>query len=343
MNIGKYKTFAVISFSKNCLQAALFRRLKTKYELIRHNSFTTDPADPVKSWKDLFRVLALSKDAPLILCGALKEGFFFRTQMPSIPAKSIRGALELELPRRMFVPGDEELLTAFSLFSPAASSDSDNGQNPAKEELITVNAYTLPAKSLENLSQILQQCGRKADAYIYPFLALEGSAPPLYLADVEEKYYFEADNWQVASPCGEKDPAGSNEKWEKIFKSTFKLPEDLPLEKFFSILLCARFVLSKAFSASEEGLDILPAKLRPSRLRSQIKLGVFLLILLLANILWSCSGQWISNAREYKKLTREKPFYRNRTENTKVPSARRKKPAGKDRKALRSKRVKTRW
>lgn len=329
MNIGKYKTFAVISFGKKSLQAALFRRLKTKYELIRHFSAVPDPADPVKSWKDLFRDLAISKDDPLILCGALKEGFFFRTRLPELPVKSIRGALSLELPRRMFAARDGERVIAFSVFP---VSEEEDGSGNGTEKKLTVNAYTLPAESLEELSSILLQCGRKADAYIYPFLAHQESDPPLYLADVEENYYFEADNWQVAN-TEKNDPAGSNMEWKKIFKGLFKLPDDFPVEDFFSLLLCARFALLPAFPASEAGLDILPAKLRPSRLKSQIKLGSFLLLLLCANILWSCSGEWIRNAREYKQLVREKAVLQE--QNRKYKSAIRKaEKAGRERQKI---------
>ncbi|MBR2364920.1 MAG: hypothetical protein IKA79_06950 [Lentisphaeria bacterium] len=304
MNIAKVKGFAVIAFSKDKLQGAVFRRIKTKHELLRHVSLAPDETDPVNTWKELFRTLAISRDEPLFLCGALKKSFFFRTKMAEIPVKNIRSALALELPRRMLASGQENLLTEFSILSSGGKTSPENQEKDNNGE-IRVNVCVFPADSLETLSGILLQCGRKADAYIYPFLALQEDDPPLYLPEVEKNYYFAMDSWQVVSGNTE-DPAGSNEAWEKIFSGKFKLPPSFSVRDSLVLLLCARYVLSPGYAESEEGMDILPAKLRPSRLKSQIKLGVILLTALLLNILWSCSGQWIENAKNYKFLSREK-------------------------------------
>ncbi|MBP5183051.1 MAG: hypothetical protein J6331_08510, partial [Lentisphaeria bacterium] len=314
MNTAKFKGFAVIAFSQEKLQGAVFRRLKTKHELLRYCTLFPDPADPVKTWKELFHTLSVSRDEPLFLCGALKKSFFFRVSMAEIPVRAVRNALALELPRRRLTSGSgEETLLQFSLLDPpgeesaSAGNDMEDAGNDSEEESgeIQVNACAFPAASLEELSGILLQCGRKADFWIYPFLGLRRDDPPLHLPDVEKNFYFAADSWQVA-PEGSDDPAGTNEEWEKIFSRRFELPSDLPAREFFSLLLCARYVLEPSFASSETGLDVLPAKLRPSRLKSQLKLGAFLLVLLIFNALWSCSGRWFQNFREYKALTREK-------------------------------------
>ena len=315
MNTAKFKGFAVIAFSQEKLRGAVFRRLKTKHELVRHCSLVPDPADPAKTWKELFHLLAVSRDEPLFLCGALKKSFFFRTRMAEIPVRAIRSALALELPRRRLSTGqEEESLIQFSLpgseeerKSASAAKNGEETENSSEEENgeIKVNACVFPASSLEELSAILLQCGRKADMYVYPFLALQDSDPALHLPDVEKNFYFAADSWQVVSGGGD-DPAGTNGIWEKIFAQKFELPSDLPVKEFFSLLLCARYFLTPAFASSEDGLDVLPAKLRPSRLKPQLKLGAILLVLILFNALWSCSGQWLHNFREYKLLSREK-------------------------------------
>lgn len=306
MNIAKYKSFAVIAFSREKLQGAVFRRMKTKYELLRFSSLVPDPEEPVKSWKDLFRDLAISKDDPLILCGALKKGLFFRTSMAEIPVKAIRNALSLELPRRMLSTELEDMLIEFTLLSSGAEENTDPATEKEEEKgEIKVNAYALPHSSMEELSRILVQCGKKADAFLYPFLALQDSDPPLYLPETEKNYYFDSGSWQVTDPDME-DPAGSDALWRKIFQSAFKLPDPFPVKDFYSLLLCARFAISGAFHESEEGINILPAKLRPSRLKTLLKFSAVFLLLILLNSLWSCSGEWLHNRKKFSSLTKEK-------------------------------------
>ena len=322
MNINKFKGFAVIFSCGNKLQGAVFRKLKVRYELVKSCAFPLQEDDPAEVWKNLFRTLSVSRDEPLILSAVPRDGFFFRSVMAKLPAKAIRNALFLELPRRMILSDTENMLMEYTLPASTEKPVSDTGTEEEKangdEGTMTVNACTFPRDSLTPFTDLLVKCGRKADAFLYPFLALQQNDPPLYLADTEEKYYFAGNCWQVADTSAGDDPAGTKQEWEKIFRSTFKLPADFNVNEFAPILLCARFAITSGFHESETGLNILPAKLQPSRLKSQIKLCVLLLLIILANVLWHYSGKWISNAGEYRVLAAEKASLQEENRKLKV-------------------------
>lgn len=322
MNIGKFKGFAVIFSGGKKLQGAVFRKRKTDYELVKSCSISVKEKNDPEAWKNLFRDLSVSRDEPLILAAVPDQGFFFRTEMAQLPAKAVRNALYLELPRRMILSDTENMLVEFTL--PAASlqtpstDDSGEAQEKTDDGMMTVNACTFPAPALEPFTDLLMKCGRKADAFLYPFLALQKDDPPLYLGDTEEKYYFAAGSWHVATPSENNDPAGTAKEWEKIFRSTFRLPDEFNTGEFASLLLCARFAITPQFHNSETGLNILPAKLRPSRLKSQLKLCIFLVFIILANLIWNYSGKWISNAVEYRNLAAEKAALQEENRKLKV-------------------------
>ena len=322
MNIGKFKGFAVIFSGGKKLQGAVFRKRKTEYELVKSCTFPIQEEDSTEAWKNLFRDLSVSRDEPLILAAVPDKGFFFRTEMAQLPVKAVRNALYLELPRRMIISDTDNMLVEFSLPVPSVKTppagEPGETQENTETGMITVNAFTFPAPSLEPFTDILVKCGRKADAFLYPFLALQQDDPPLYLKDTEENYYFADGSWHVAVPTAENDPAGTNKEWDRIFRSAFRLPENFNTEEFASLLLCARFAVTPQFHASEVGLNILPAKLQPSRLKSQLKLCAVLVFIILANLIWSYSGKWISNAAEYRALTAEKAALQEENRKLKV-------------------------
>ena len=322
MNIGRFKGFAVIFSGGKKLQGAVFRKRKTDYELVKSCTVSIQEEDRSEAWKNLFRDLSVSRDEPLILAAVPDKGFFFRTEMAQLPLKAIKNALYMELPRRMILSDTENMLMEFALpassaKTPSAGDPADTREN-ADDGMMTVNAFTFPTSSLEPFTEILVKCGRKADAFLYPFLALQQDDPPLYLKDTEENYYFADNSWHVAASSSENDPAGTKKEWEKIFRSTFHLPAGFDTEEFASLLLCARFAVTPQFHASETGLNILPAKLQPSRLKSQLKLCAVLIFIILANLIWNCSGKWIANAGEYRVLSEEKAALQEENRKLKV-------------------------
>ena len=295
MDIRKYKEFAVVGLSSTHVRGCVFRNRKTHFELFSHASAVLDKVDPASAWKEVFRLLSVSGDCPLFLCGALEGGYFFQTRMLALAPKAMREALSLELSQHLL--GEvEEGQFQFASF-PQNSSGSDNGE-------VGVNVYSVPGRSLEKLAAMLTQCGRKADEFFFPHLALTEKDPPLYLPEAEEKYCFANGAWQQCNPDSMPD---AMEEWKKIFEESFKIiPEDLVIRDFMAQLLVARLVLSPTFPTGEEGFRLLPETLRTKRLRAQLKVTAILLILVLLNACWSFSGDWLKDFRTHRALTKEK-------------------------------------
>lgn len=296
MDIRKYKEFAVVGLTAAQVKGCLFRNRKTHFELVSHASSPLDKVDPASAWKEVFRLLSIGGDCPLFLCGALEGGFFFRTRMLSLAPRAMREALELELPQHLL--GEmEDMQFQFA----AGAEEKDNGGNDAGE--VGVNVYAVPGHSLDKLAAMLTQCGRKADEFFYPLLALNDKDAPLYLPEVEEKYYFADGAWQIHNPSSE---PGGEEEWKKSFEASFKMPQDFPVKEFMSQLLTARLILSPVFSKEEEAFRLLPETLRAKRLRAQLKVTAILLVLVLINFCWSFSGDWLREFRTHRSLSAEK-------------------------------------
>lgn len=295
MDIRKYKEFAVVGFTATQVKGCRFRNRKTHFELASHASCPLDKVDPASGWKEVFRLLSIGGDCPLFLCGTLEGGFFFRTRMLPLAPKAMRDALELDLSQHLL--GEmEETHFQFASFSEEDPKGNDDGE-------VGVNVYAVPGKSLEKLAAMLTQCGRKADEFFFPLLALNSKDAPLYLPEVEEKYFFADGAWQMYNPASWSTDV---EMWKKSFSNSFKMPEDFPLQDFMPLLLTARLILSPGFAPGEEAFRLLPDTLRAKRLRTHLKVAALLLVLILINGCWSFSGDWLRDLRAYRALAAEK-------------------------------------
>ncbi len=283
--------FTVIQFAAETVKGVSFRAEAGKKLRIMHSSVSKIDADnPSAAWKDVFRSLSSPRDGLLILSGALSDGVFFRCLSAPLAPKLLRSALELELPRRVLkVPEDVQMQ-----FCAAGS---------VSEGEIPVNVYSFRGSALERLAARITQSVRKADFYIYPFLAASMDSPPLFLPEIEPDFFFDRGEWRPASAF---DAASAAAAWNRRFDSEFDSEPGFDRKEFFGCLVTAEFAASEQFRAWRHGFDILPKRLKPSRLRAQITLAAVLAGLLLGIWIWGEAGELARNYRTYTKLTADR-------------------------------------
>ncbi len=293
MKFSSYNEFAILLFSEKQAKGCLFRRRAGHFELKAHASFPIEPNDPADAWKKLRHELGFGRDCPLILSGSMNNGVFFRTNIPDMPLKAQKEALLFELPQVLPRNTENDL---FQFVKAGENSDAESKE-------ISLNVYAFTSSDLEKLTALVSQTLRKVDFFIYPFLALRDADGPAYVPETESDFYFEAGQWHPREALDE----NWIECWKTEFKKWFSF-EDAPLsfvQDYFGCLLTARLVASEEFKSSRSGLNVLPGKILPSRLRTQLRIFSILLILLLFGMVWKKGGGLLRESRELSRLEAE--------------------------------------
>ncbi len=293
MKFSSYKEFAVLLFSEKQAKGCLFKRRAGHFELKAHAAFPIEPNDPADAWKKLRHELGYGRDCPVILSGSMNNGVFFRTAIPDMPPKAQKEALLFELPQ--VLPRNTEN----DLFQFVKSGESAEPEN--KE--ISLNVYAFTSSDLEKLTALVSQNLRKVDFFIYPFLALRDTDAPAFVPETESDFYFEAGQWRPRAALDE----NWTDWWTGEFKKWFLFP-DLPpsfVREYFGCLLTARLVASENFKSNHYGLNVLPGKILPSRLRNQLRIFALLVFLLLCGVLWKKGGSFLRESRELSRLEAE--------------------------------------
>ncbi len=293
MKFSSYKEFAVLLFSEKQAKGCFFKRRAGHFELKAHAAFPIEPSDPADAWKKLRHELGYGGDCPVILSGSMNNGVFFRTSIPDMPPKAQKEALLFELPQ--VLPRNTEN----DLFQFVKSGESAEPEN--KE--ISLNVYAFTSSDLEKLTALVSQNLRKVDFFIYPFLALRDTDAPAFVPETESDFYFGAGQWRPRASLDE----NWADAWTAEFKNWFLLP-DFPVSsvrEYFGCLLTARLVASENFKSSHYGLNVLPGKILPSRLRNQLRIFALLVFLLLCGVLWKHGGAFLRESRELSRLEAE--------------------------------------
>jgi len=293
MRLSAYKEFAILLFSEKQAKGCLFKRRAGHFEVKNHAVLAVDPNDPADAWKKLRHQLGCGRDCPLILSGSMKNGVFFRTTVPVLAPKALKEALRFELPQGLLRETENDL------FQFVKSGETHDVENPE----FSMNVFTFMPSDLESLTAIITQSLKKIDFFIYPLLALRDTDEPVFIPDVEPDFYFGAGQWRPLEGLDGK----WLEWWETEFKKYFILPEDpsFSIRDYMGCLLAARLVASEEFNSSRYGLKVLPGKIRPSRLRAQLRISILLLILIFAGTIWEKGGQLVRESRELSRLEEE--------------------------------------
>lgn len=292
MRSSRMKEFCVLFLSGEQAQVCVFRKNAGRFRLKECATLPLNQTDPAETCRKLLHQTGYSKDTSLIVSCAMKDGVFFRCTSVRLASDAMRNALEFELPRRLLHEPDDCIIQFLPL-------DSDT------EEGVPVNVYAFPGSSMPRLAAVITQSIRKADFYLYPLIALQEKDGPIYLPELEPDFYFDRQEWHPV-----RNLTGNSwlEAWESEFKKLFQLPQDgnFQIKNYLACLLIARLAASAEFREKQNGLNILPKELRPSRLRNQISLMILLIFLLLLNFFWGILGSLSQNYREYTRLNAER-------------------------------------
>ncbi|MBO5308428.1 MAG: hypothetical protein J6C40_10530 [Lentisphaeria bacterium] len=286
MKFQQTKKFAVVTFSEKMVRGVLFRKNRDMLEAVSCISEPLSAADPSAAWKTVLKAMGRGKDHPLYLAGSLRNGICFDTINAELPPRLQRQALELELPRHLL--NMPENVT----FQFITSNTSDDG-------MADLRVYAVPESSFEPIAAMLTQSSSRADGFIYPALALRADDPPFCAPELDHELYFHNGKWYPL-PI----PEGSNEHWNAVLCREFIL-HDLP--QFDTNAYLTNIVAARVFrdGTQETALEILPKQLRQKRLQTQLRITVILAVLLLLNILWSCSGSWKNDYLQMRSLQQE--------------------------------------
>ncbi len=293
MKLSAYKEFAILLFSEKQAKGCLFRRRAGHFELKAFAAFPVEPNDPADAWKKLRQELGFGRDCPLIFSGSMKNGVFFRTTVPDLPPKAQKEALLFELPQGLLRDTENDL---FQFVKSGENSDAENKE-------ISLNVYAFTSSDLEKLTAYISQSLRKVDFFIYPFLALRDTDGAAFVPEAEPDFYFDAGQWRPLETLDD----NWLEWWEAEFKNWFLLP-DTPrsfVQDYFGCLLTARLVASEDFRSSHYGLNVLPGRILPSRMRTQLRITILLITLLLGGLFWEKGGQLLRESRELSRLEAE--------------------------------------
>lgn len=291
MRFSRMKEFCILFLSGEQVQVCCFRKNTGRFRLKEHASCPLNQTDPAETCRKLLHQTGYSKDTPLIVSCAMKDGVFFRCNSVRLAADAMRNALEFELPRRLLHEPEDCVIQFLPL-----SGESSEG--------VPVNVYAFPGTSMPRLAAVITQSIRKADFYLYPLIALQEKDGPIYLPELEQDFYFDQAEWR---PIRNLNGDAWLIPWEAEFKKLFQLPGgDFRIKEYLACLLLARLVASAEFHEKQGGLNILPKQLRPSRLRNQISLMILLIFLLLLNFFWGILGNLSQNYREYTRLNAER-------------------------------------
>lgn len=303
--LSRIGEFAVLLYSEDSVRGCHFRRKGHKFELKAHGIFPMDPQKGEQAFQQLKKKLNWGSDCIIILSGSIPgETLFFRTGMPELPLPATRQALTLELPRVM--PGADPEDFLFEYVPAGKYENADEVQ---------LNVYAFTRKGLDSLCSMISQTLRKVDYFVYPFLPLRVTDGALYLPEVEKEFFFASDQWVDA----EKWSDSYYEGLEKDLSDVFELPNepDFKIREYLSCLLISRFAASGDFVKRSAAIQILPSKLRPGRLRNQLRITALLLILLCGGMLWEYGGAFLRESRSFSAMKREKQSLDGRVRNIK--------------------------
>lgn len=291
MRLAGCREYTIIAFSNEEATVCRFRRTRQKYKLAASASAEVRDGDRAAAIKTALRS-AGGLTGCVILTGDLPDGGFFRCPALSVPGiREQKAALEFELPRHMARPPDNPLIQYLS------NASGGNG-----EEDIW-NVYAFPEQRLLSLEALMALSRGKADEFIHPLLAIRTSDPAVKLPHLEREFIFSGGQWQMPEEDGE---PGLPAFWREEFSKLFVLPEDFEAERYIECLLVMRLLASPVFRENEKKIRILPARMRPKRLRMHIAVTCFLILLLGGIHLRDLAMEKLRIWREYQALTNER-------------------------------------
>ncbi len=219
----------------------------------------------------------------IAVTGNLTGAGCFELYMPRLKIPELAAALEFELPR--YLPGGTDgVLWCYRVL---------NFTDKAAAKL-RVRVFFARQTEWERFANELERSGIKADAFIYPFMAVDPELAelPVYLPETDAKFYFSArgqDGLRYMEPvtsCA--DPAAMSEALSK----TLGCPSDMEpksAESCLAGLLTAKYVSGSHYRGrGNRSQPPLPSAMYPQRCR--LLKGLTLISGIAALV---CMGLWL--------------------------------------------------
>ena len=280
-------------FTADGIKGCWFKKKSGRFVLKNHAVCKADAGNPAAAWKQLRKELGFGSDCIIFLAGNIgRDSLFYRTVSPDLPPKAMKDALFFELPSQL----PREVTDEEIQFIPS-------GMLPDGSEC-AVNVYAFSPAGMDEITARISQSLKKVDYLLYPMLPLRLTDPALYLPEIEPDFFFADGQWHDRKKWDDT----MYEPWEKQFREIFELPDsrEFPIREYLGCLLVARFAASEDFPVRRAGIQILPRKFRPGRLRTQLKIMAVLLGLLAFGLVWEHGGNLIRAGQEQGRLAAER-------------------------------------
>ena len=236
--------------------------------------------------KTLAGKIGLRKDCTLVMASADVGGVFFRTGVPELPKRELHDALMFEAPRHQLTDGTAQQIAFWAV--------------PADEAgMLNAWVWSAPSAGLESLWNVLRELRCQPDAVISPYFAVAAlggrEAGAIRLPDFDAGFY-----WENGSFHPEEPGKVYNETLTGLLKKEFQVSGELA-EKVWSPGFLSCMMLAFCMVRQERNMpgirffDLVPQWLRPRRLRSQLRITVFLL----AAVFLFYGGRALGAVREY--------------------------------------------
>ena len=271
MRISSRLVYQIVSFSPAAMRVCKFRKHGQKYRIVSWNTVPCEQGGESAALRKALEENGGQISGCMILTGAMESGTFFTCPGAPLNVRAQKSALEFELPLHMLqVPQD--CVLQFSRIPAKAEGESD-----------TLNVYAFDNVAIHHMASFLTMARVKADEFIYPLLGIQHDDPPVCLPDIESGFCWQHGEWVPYRGSAEE----CNKQWTSVLEKNFEFPvgKDFSVSDYLACLLVMRLVMAKGFAANEPSVRIMPPKLRPSRLRAQIIIMIFLLLVL--GIGWS--------------------------------------------------------
>ncbi len=305
MSLFSTTEYAAITIgSDGTLRGARLRRSHKRLSVNRVFKLLPDDRELTERFGDAIKKLELKSEHILIISSPLAGGFFFTARTPELAVRELASTLEFDAQQQVLqLPRDFRLQFV---------------SKPATEAELEVSVYGFPAGALQNLCRILTIWKRRADAFIYPLLALPELPPEekTLLPELDPAFYWQDGSWR---PTSVPDHTLYNENLLKLIKEEIifepEVKEKSNYEDFITVLALLRYGANNEFR-QQPGLAVLPAALRPQRLRSLIRTAIILALIIVGSLGFSGIKYLIKFRNEYQQLQQQTASQLKRTETT---------------------------
>ena len=266
----------------------------------------SDKADADAAVREVLERLGGGRDAWLLVGINPEDSDFFHTELPRAPLAELAAALRFEAPREvMKLPEDFRLQF---VTRPA----------PATAETVPIDCAVFAGQEVEKLGRRVANWRRKPDLVLSPLLALPNALPadaPVHFPDFEPEFYRRSGQWHLYD-AGQNTPCNAELLRHLQHDCRWETADGQPeaWEKYLTPIVLARFGLTELWRRPKmlTALNLLPARLRPARYRTQLRLMVILALIYAGLLSWDFLGSRVRLFQEYRELKTEADAARER-------------------------------